>query len=117
MKNKDEIEGTAKNVKGQAKETAGEMTDNERLEREGAADQAEGRAQEKLGEGKRRAGQYAKRLDRERQPVALVSAERRHPALQHRCGIGRCPAMLVEADARRQRLVEMRVQHDFAPHE
>lgn len=55
--NKDELKGKAKDVKGQAKEGAGDITGNERLQSEGAADQAEGQIQETWGRGKRKAGE------------------------------------------------------------
>jgi uncharacterized protein YjbJ (UPF0337 family) len=52
--NRDEMEGKTKDLKGRAKESVGDLTDNERLEREGHADQAEGKVQETFGKGKRK---------------------------------------------------------------
>jgi uncharacterized protein YjbJ (UPF0337 family) len=52
--NRDEMEGKTKDLKGRAKESAGDLTDNERLEREGRADQVEGKVQETYGKGKRK---------------------------------------------------------------
>ena len=40
MSAKDKFENAAQDVKGKAKEAAGKVTDNERLEDEGRADQA-----------------------------------------------------------------------------
>ena len=44
--NKDELKGKAKDLKGRAKEGAGEMIDDERLEHEGKAEQLEGQTQD-----------------------------------------------------------------------
>lgn len=55
--NRDEMEGKGENLKGKVKETAGDVTGNERLKREGQADQAAGKVQEKYGEGKRKVGE------------------------------------------------------------
>jgi len=45
----DRTEGTMDKAKGKAKEAVGDMTDNERLEREGKRDQAEGTAEKAKG--------------------------------------------------------------------
>jgi uncharacterized protein YjbJ (UPF0337 family) len=58
--NKDEMEGKGENLKGKIKETAGNVTGNERLQGEGQADQAAGKTQEKYGEGKRKVGDAVK---------------------------------------------------------
>jgi uncharacterized protein YjbJ (UPF0337 family) len=55
--NRDEMEGKAENLKGKVKETAGDVTGNERMKGEGQADQAAGKVQEKYGEGKRKVGE------------------------------------------------------------
>jgi uncharacterized protein YjbJ (UPF0337 family) len=55
--NQDELKGKAKDLKGRIKEGAGDMTGDERLEREGAADQVEGQAQDAFGRGKRKVGE------------------------------------------------------------
>lgn len=47
---KDQVEGTAKDLGGKAKEAVGKMTDNERLEAEGHMDQAEGKVQKGVGD-------------------------------------------------------------------
>ncbi|MEV4412891.1 CsbD family protein [Catellatospora sp. NPDC049609] len=46
---KDKVSNEAENIKGNAKEATGKMTDNERLEAEGKMDQAEAKAK-KAGE-------------------------------------------------------------------
>lgn len=45
----DRTEGTMDKAKGKAKEAVGDLTDNERLEREGKRDQAEGAAEKAKG--------------------------------------------------------------------
>lgn len=60
--NKDELKGKAKDVKGNVKEGAGEVTGNERLESEGKAEQAEGNVQETFGQGKRKVGEAADKV-------------------------------------------------------
>ena len=49
----DKAEGTAKDLKGRAKESAGKLVGNDRLRGEGRADQAEGKAQKKVGDIKK----------------------------------------------------------------
>ena len=48
--NSDELKGKAENLKGRAKEAAGTVTGNKRLEGEGLADRAKGAVREKIGE-------------------------------------------------------------------
>lgn len=50
--NKDRVEGTADKIKGNVKETAGNLTDDPNLESEGQADQAEGAVQDTVGKAK-----------------------------------------------------------------
>jgi uncharacterized protein YjbJ (UPF0337 family) len=45
----DRTEGTMDKAKGKVKEAVGDMTDNERLEREGKGDQVEGTAEKAKG--------------------------------------------------------------------
>ena len=52
--NKDELKGKANQLKGRAKEKAGELTDDPELQCEGLADQAKGKVQEGLGAAKRK---------------------------------------------------------------
>lgn len=54
MSNKRKIEGTWDKVKGEAKDTFGEATDNERLQAEGKWDKAKGEAKKKYEEAKDR---------------------------------------------------------------
>ena len=49
----DKVKGTLHQVKGQAKEMAGKMTDNPKLEAKGKAEKMAGKVQEKIGEVKK----------------------------------------------------------------
>ena len=49
----DKAEGSAKNLKGRIKESAGSLTGNERMKAEGRADQLEGKVQKKTGDIKK----------------------------------------------------------------
>jgi len=49
----DKTEGSAKDLKGKIKETAGDAVGNESLEAEGKADQVEGKVQKKAGDVKK----------------------------------------------------------------
>jgi uncharacterized protein YjbJ (UPF0337 family) len=57
MKNKDELKGKAKEIKGKVKQGLGDLTDDERLHDEGVADEAEGDVQEGLGRARRKVGE------------------------------------------------------------
>lgn len=57
MKNRDEFEGQAEQVKGKAKQAWGDLTDNERVHDEGVADEAAGTVQEGYGRAKRKVGE------------------------------------------------------------
>ena len=57
MKNRDEVEGLAENVKGRIKEAAGALTGNTDLESEGANERAGGELQEGLGRARRKIGE------------------------------------------------------------
>jgi len=46
---KDRVKGTFHEAKGKIKETAGEITDNPKLEAEGNAENITGKVQEKIG--------------------------------------------------------------------
>jgi uncharacterized protein YjbJ (UPF0337 family) len=50
----DDIKGKAENLKGRAKQAAGTLTGNEKLEAEGMVERAKGAAREKVGEAKRK---------------------------------------------------------------
>ena len=56
MKNRNELDGKAEQVKGRAKQAWGDLTDNDRLHDEGVADEAEGNVQEGFGRAKRKVG-------------------------------------------------------------
>lgn len=47
---KDNAEGTFHQLKGKAKEVAGQLTDNPKLEDEGSAERIAGKVQEKIGQ-------------------------------------------------------------------
>ncbi len=57
MKNRDELDGKAEQVKGRAKQAWGDLTNNDRLHDEGVADEAEGNVQEGFGRAKRKVGE------------------------------------------------------------
>jgi uncharacterized protein YjbJ (UPF0337 family) len=50
---KDQAEGTFHQVKGKLREIAGELSDNPKLEAEGAAENMAGKVQEKIGQVKK----------------------------------------------------------------
>jgi len=50
---KDKVKGTLHEAKGKAKEMAGKITDNPKLEAEGKAEKIAGKVQEKVGEVKK----------------------------------------------------------------
>lgn len=49
----DKVEGHVKDIKGQVKETAGNVTNDPRLREEGREDQLEGKVQKKVGDVKK----------------------------------------------------------------
>ena len=57
MKNKDELDGQAEQVKGRVKQAWGDVTNNERLRDEGVADEAAGEVQEGFGKARRKVGE------------------------------------------------------------
>jgi uncharacterized protein YjbJ (UPF0337 family) len=57
MKNRDELDGKADQVKGRAKQAWGDITDNERLHDEGVADEAAGDVKEGVGKARRKVGE------------------------------------------------------------
>jgi uncharacterized protein YjbJ (UPF0337 family) len=57
MKNNDEMKGKFEQVKGRAKQAAGDLTDNDRLRDEGVADEAVGNAREGVGKARRKVGE------------------------------------------------------------
>ena len=50
---KDQVEGKLHKVKGEIKETVGELVNNPNLEAEGSVEKIEGKAQEKVGQIKK----------------------------------------------------------------
>jgi uncharacterized protein YjbJ (UPF0337 family) len=63
----DEIKGKVDNLKGRAKQAAGSLSGDKKLEAEGAAERIKGAVQEKVGEAKRklRENEEAKKDDEE----------------------------------------------------
>jgi len=57
MWNKDEMQGKIDQVKGRAKQAAGDLTDDENLKDEGVVDEAAGDVQEAFGKGRRKVGE------------------------------------------------------------
>ena len=57
MKNKDEMRGKWEQVKGRAKQAAGDLADDERLRNEGAGDEAVGNVREGVGKARRKIGE------------------------------------------------------------
>ena len=57
MKNQDELDGKAEQVKGKVKQAWGDLTNNERLHDEGVADEAAGDVQEGIGRARRKVGE------------------------------------------------------------
>jgi uncharacterized protein YjbJ (UPF0337 family) len=60
MRNKDEIRGKGKQIKGRIKNKVGEMTGNRSLEAEGEVERVEGLAQEIVGRARRKADDLLK---------------------------------------------------------
>ena len=54
MRNKDEVKGKAKQIKGAIKAKVGEVINNPSLEAEGEAERREGKVQEKVGKVRRK---------------------------------------------------------------
>ena len=55
--NRDELDGKTKAMRGKIKQAAGDLTDDERLRKEGVADEAVGKAQDNLGRARRKVGE------------------------------------------------------------
>ena len=60
--NKDQVEGRVDQAKGKAKEVAGRVVGNERLEAEGLGEQAKGKVQTVFGDTKEDAKDAAKKI-------------------------------------------------------
>lgn len=60
--NKDQVEGRKDQTVGKAKELAGKLVGNDKLEAEGLADQASGKVQTVYGDAKEKAKDAAKDL-------------------------------------------------------
>ena len=57
MKNNDEMQGKWDQVKGRAKQAAGDLTNNDRLHDEGVGDEAVGDVREGVGKARRKVGE------------------------------------------------------------
>lgn len=55
--NKDELNGKVDQLKGQLKQAAGDVTDDQRLHDEGVADEAAGNVEEGFGKARRKVGE------------------------------------------------------------
>jgi uncharacterized protein YjbJ (UPF0337 family) len=62
MRNKDEIKGKGKRIKGRVKDKVGEMIGNRELEAEGEAERIEGTVQEGYGRVRRKANEVLERI-------------------------------------------------------
>lgn len=62
MRNKDELKGEGKQIKGRIKDKVGEMTGNRSLE----AERLKGLAQESVGRSRRKAGELMKSVQSDR---------------------------------------------------
>ena len=65
MRNKDEIKGKGKRIKGRIKEKVGEVIGDRKLEAEGEVERIEGAAQESLGRARRKAHEILERVEDE----------------------------------------------------
>jgi uncharacterized protein YjbJ (UPF0337 family) len=57
MWNRDELEGKASQIKGRAKQAAGDLSDNEELKGEGEGEEIVGKVQDTMGRGRRKVGE------------------------------------------------------------
>jgi uncharacterized protein YjbJ (UPF0337 family) len=57
MRNQDELDGKAKEIKGKMKQAVGDLTDNERMRNEGVDDEIAGETQADLGKARRKVGE------------------------------------------------------------
>lgn len=66
--NRDELKGRSEVIRGKAKQTVGDLTDNERMRDEGEVEEATGRLREGFGRARRKVGRaiedVGKRLKR-----------------------------------------------------
>ena len=63
MRNKDEIKGKGKRMKGKIKDKVGEVIGNRELEAEGEAERIEGAVQESVGRARRKAHEIMERVE------------------------------------------------------
>ena len=67
MRNKDELKGKGKQIKGRIKDKVGEMTGNRNLEAEVEAERIEGLAQEGVGRARLKADELLKNAKSDRE--------------------------------------------------
>ena len=65
MKNRDELKGKSEELKGKAKQAWADLTDDERLRKEGLDDEAAGDTTEIIGRGRRKMGEAIEDLGKE----------------------------------------------------
>ena len=65
MRNQDELEGKARELKGNIKQAVGDLTDNERIRNEGIDDEAAGEAQADFGKARRKVGEFIEDIGEE----------------------------------------------------
>ncbi len=73
MRNKDELKGKGKQIKGRIKNMVGEMTGNRSLEAEGEVELIEGLAQETVGRARRKADELLKSVKNDRKLKSVKS--------------------------------------------
>jgi uncharacterized protein YjbJ (UPF0337 family) len=62
MRNQDELEGKARELKGKAKQAFGDMTENERIKNEGVEEEIAGETQAGVGKARRKVGEFIEDL-------------------------------------------------------
>jgi uncharacterized protein YjbJ (UPF0337 family) len=63
MRNKDEIKGKGKRIKGKIKDKVGEVIGNRELESEGEMERIEGAVQENIGRARRKAHEIIEKVE------------------------------------------------------
>jgi len=57
MRNRDELEGKAREIKGKTKQAVGDLTDDERLRGQGLDEEAQGKGRADFGRARRKVGE------------------------------------------------------------
>ena len=58
MRNQDELEGKARELKGKVKQVVGDLTDDERMINQGIDEEAGGEVQAGVGKARRKVGEF-----------------------------------------------------------